>query len=345
MMQRIAVLVCGVLLFAAAGVSAQTGADLGGTIAYVDPVAKTITFTDGRMVQLESNSKIYVNGREVPFSELRPGVIVTTPVASTVMPGATAMSGTVSYVDPVAKTITFTDGRVVQFDPRSRIFINGREVTFGDVRPGVVVMLNPSAPSSTVVLPGPTQQTAVAIPSAAAPVDVSGTITSIDRRTGILTLHDGRMLRLSEQGQVWQLVSPDSLRPGAHVLLSKAYPVGFRTSAAAPAWSNDPNVTMGRIVNVDPGGSLVLLSDGTAVRLNSSTTMQVPGGQTVTIRDLKPGDEVVVHLRQPAGVASTQTFVPTGTVTSGSAVAPGWQGYRAIVDADQVVVIRYPEAR
>jgi hypothetical protein len=345
MIQRIAGLVCGVLLFAAAGASAQTGADLGGTIAYVDPVAKTITFTDGRMVQLESNSRIYVNGREVPFSELRPGVIVTTPVASTVTPGASAMSGTVSYVDPVAKTITFIDGRVVQFDPRSRIFINGREVTFGDVRPGVVVMLNPSAPSSTVVLPGPAQQTAVAVPSAAAPVDVSGTIAGIDRRTGILTLHDGRMLRLSEQGQVWQLVTPDSLRPGAHVLLSKAYPVGFRTSAAAPAWSNDPNVTMGRIVNVDPGGSLVLLSDGTAVRLNSSTTMQVPGGQTVTIRDLKPGDEIVVHLRQPAGVASTQAIVPAGTVTSGSAVAPAWQGYRAIVDADQVVVIRYPEGR
>lgn len=345
MMQRIAVLACGILLFAAAGASAQVGGDVGGTIAYVDPVAKTITFTDGRLVQLESNSKIFVNGREVPFSELRPGVIVTTPVVGTVTPSTGVMSGTVSYVDPVAKTITFTDGRVVQFDPRSRIFINGREVTFGDVRPGVVVMLNPSASSSTVVLPGPTQQTAVAVPRAAAPVDVSGTIASIDRRSGILTLHDGRMLRLSEQGQVWQLVSADSLRPGAHVLLSKAYPVGFRATGAAPAWTNDPNVTMGRIVNVDPGGSMVLLSDGTVVRLNSSTPMQVPGGQTVTIRDLKPGDELVVHLRQPSGVASTQTIVPAETVTPTTTISPAWQGYRAIIDADQVVVIRYPEGR
>lgn len=340
MMQRIAALACGILLFAAAGASAQVGGDVGGTIAYVDPVAKTITFTDGRLVQLESNSKIFINGREVPFSELRPGVIVTTPVVGTAT--SSVMSGTVSYVDPVAKTITFTDGRVVRFDPRSRIFINGREVTFGDVRPGVVVMLNPSAPSSTVVLPGPAQQTAVAVPRAAAPVDVSGTIASIDRRSGILTLHDGRMLRLSEQGQVWQLVSADSLRPGAHVLLSKAYPVGFRAAGAAPAWTDDPNVTMGRIVNVDPGGSMVLLSDGTVVRLNSSTPMQVAGGQTVTIRDLKPGDELVVHLRQPSGVASTQTIVPAETATT---VSPAWQGYRAIIDADQVVVIRYPEGR
>jgi hypothetical protein len=341
MMQRIGVLVCGVLLVAAAGAAAQTGGDLGGTIAYVDPVAKTITFTDGRMVQLESNSRIYVNGREASFSELRPGVVVTTPGTAT----TGVMSGTVSYVDPVAKTITFTDGRVVQFDPRSRIFINGREVTFGDVRPGVVVMLNPSAPSSTVVLPGPTQQTAVAVPSTPAPVDVSGTIASIDRRTGILTLHDGRMLRLSEQGQVWQLVRTDTLRPGAHVLLSKAYPVGYQATGSSQAWNNDPNVTMGRIVNVDPGGSLVLLSDGTVVRLNSSTTMQVPGGQTVTIKDLRPGDELVVHLRQPSGVASTQTIVPAQTVTPGAAVTPAWQGYRAVIDADQVVVIRYPEGR
>jgi hypothetical protein len=87
-----------------------------------------------------------------------------------------------------------------------------------------------------------------------------------------------------------------------------------------------------------------LLSDGTVVRLNSSTTIQVAGGQTVTIRDLKPGDELVVHLRQPVSVASTQTIMPAETVTP-TTVAPAWQGYRAVIDADQVVVIRYPEGR
>jgi hypothetical protein len=341
MMQRIAVLACGLLLFAAAGVSAQSRGDVGGTVAYVDPVAKTITFTDGRIVQLEPNSKIFVNGREMPLAELQPGVVITTPVVGNAAPTVTAIGGTVASVDPVAKTIRFTDGRIVQLDPRSRIFINGREVTFGEVRPGVVVTMNSPAPSTSVtVVPGPTQQTAVALPRSPSPVDVSGTIASFDRQTGIITLQDGRMVRLSNDGgTAWQLVRSDTLRPGSQVFLSRAIPVGFRAAGAAPSW-NDPNLAMGRVVNVDPGGSQILLSDGTVVRVNPSTSMQAVGGQNVTITELSPGDQVVMHMRQPASVA----VVPTPSSYPGAVASP-WPGYRAIIDADQVVVIRYPEAR
>src|SRR5438045_4172520 len=61
--------------------------------------------------------------------------------------------GTVAYVDIRANTITFTDGRIVHFDPRSKILVNGKEVVLGEVKPGSMVVLVPGTAGTVVTAP------------------------------------------------------------------------------------------------------------------------------------------------------------------------------------------------
>jgi hypothetical protein len=272
--------------------------------------------------------------------------------------------GTVAYVDLGANTITFTDGRIVHFDPRSRILVNGKQVTLGEVRPGSLVVLMPSAgtvttgpstittaPSSTTITTAPSTTTIVpgaSVPAAATvrthpPIDLSGKVVAADAATGVITFQDGRMVRV-DGGQVWQKTSVASIRPGSEIMVSNAVPVGFRSSMMQQWGERD---MMGRVVSVDPSASTVLLSDGTVVTVSPSTRMQMATGQTLTISELKPGDQIVVRVTPgaaPAAVtgSTTTTVIPHGaTVTPGAAVRslPA-TGYYARLDADHIVIIR-----
>jgi hypothetical protein len=277
----------------------------------------------------------------------------------------TRIEGTVAAIDPVAKTVTFTDGRVVRFDPNSRIFVNGREVTYSEVRPGVVVVMTPAAappatvvvpgspapapPPAAVIVPGPPQQAMA--PSTAWPrsysfVDANGVVADVDRANGIITFQDGRMVRISSDGRVWQAVGMGTIQPGHEVYVTNAMPVGFRSAGAVSTGSWGSQDLMGRVINVDPTGSQILLNDGTLVTVTASTRMAMSGGQTVAIKDLKPGDQVVVRVKStapPTTPATAQVVVPAGRVVTDQPAGSPPSVHR-IIEADQIIVIRYPQA-
>ena len=94
------------------------------------------------------------------------------------------IKGTVQRVDVSSGTIYFTDGRIMKFEPGSRIYVGNREVRLADVEPGwILVTSGPTrvAPGSIVV------QTATAAPTlapATTGVDATGVVASVDARTG-----------------------------------------------------------------------------------------------------------------------------------------------------------------
>src|SRR5262249_30009507 len=163
-------------------------------------------FADGRVMRFDSDARIYVNGREVMVNEVRPGTVVVLTSAVPVAPGPRSVeriTGTVAAIDPNAKTITVTDGRIIQFNPNTRLIVNGREVGINEIRPGLVVATAPATAPSTVVVPGPAQVTAApgtVTTRPAYPVEVRGVIASVDQQNGTITLQDGRVFRLSDRG-------------------------------------------------------------------------------------------------------------------------------------------------
>jgi hypothetical protein len=269
MWQRIRVfcLTCAVSLFLAAGAYAANVA-VKGTVATYDPVTGMITFTDGRVARVEPGSRILIDGRQAALTEVAPGAVVVLlpaaagqaevvqpqPAPSSIPYSGTAggVKGTVQYVDPVAKVITFRDGTIVQLEPDSRIFIDGREVALSEVRPGATIVMSSAPPASGAVVAAPSAPAVVApLPRATAVPSVRGTLAAVDPQ--------------------------------------------------------------------------IVLSDGTVVAVDPSTQVQIAGGKAVAIRDLRPGDQVVVEPRHRAGVA-------------------GMTGARASIDAAQIVIIRKAEA-
>jgi hypothetical protein len=146
------------MLLTAVAAGAQTATRIEGAVTSIDPAGKTITFTDGRVMQFDSDAKIFVNGREVTPADVTPGAVVLVTSAVPVVPPTERITGTVAAIDPFAKTVTFTDGRVVQFNSSSRIFVNGREVVADEGRPGVVVTMATS--TAGTVVPGSMQAAA-----------------------------------------------------------------------------------------------------------------------------------------------------------------------------------------
>jgi hypothetical protein len=144
------------------------------------------------------------------------------------------------------------------------------------------------------------------------PIDVSGTIAQIDRQNGVITLQDGRMVKLTGQTHVWQPTRMDALYPGAQVFLSNAQPVVPTTG------QQTGDARLGTVLRVDPANALVVLDDGTLVRIAPSTRMHM-AGRNLTLSDLRRGDEIVIR-SQPrvvsgAGVSALPQDVVAGTVT------------------------------
>ena len=140
------------------------------------------------------------------------------------------IKGTVQRVDVSSGTIYFTDGRIMKFEPGSRIYVGNREVRLADVEPGwILVTSGPTvAPGSIVV------QTATAAPTlapATTGVDATGVVASVDNRTGTVTLQDGRVVRVTPGTTVWQPVTIGSVMPGASVFVRNAEPLDFRPAA------------------------------------------------------------------------------------------------------------------
>src|SRR5215831_3926566 len=121
--------------------------------------------------------------------------------ATTALAQGVRVTGTVSRIDTATRTIYFTDGSAVQIQPGTLITVNGREVAFESLTPGS---------NTTVVSAGPGT---ASTPRQAAPpaYDGVGTVASVDRQTGIITLQDGRAIKLNGQSYVWQAIPVESL--------------------------------------------------------------------------------------------------------------------------------------
>ena len=269
--------------------------------------------------------------------------------------------GTVQRVDVSSGTVYFTDGRAVRLDPATRLYVGGREVRLADVQPGWVFVSSGAAatPGTVVVQPGgppasvtnaPASSTSPAVSSPPAPgiastaprVDATGVVASVDSATGTITLQDGRVIRMVPGTTVWQPVTVGSVVPGASVFVRNAQPVDFRPSAATPGSSTTAPTApqgarpfqMGTVSSVDPSSARVVLSDGTIIHMRPGSQLNF-NGQSVTISDLRPGDEVVV------GVPAAST----ATVTSaGPAVSALPRQTLGVIEGEYLYVLGRPQA-
>jgi hypothetical protein len=240
--------------------------------------------------------------------------------ATTVWAQGRDVTGTVSYVDAANRTIHLTDGRSLRVPPGALISVDGRQFPIESLRPGATV----TVPSVSPALP------TVSTPPGHPPIDASGTIARIDRLNGIITLQDGRMLRMTDETLVWQPSRIDTLQPGAQVFVRNAQPVFSSTPGQAPAGTR-----MGTVLNVDPANALVRLDDGTLVRVAPGTRVRM-ADRDLLLSDLRRGDEVMIAPRAPVvtGSGATVSALPREATTLGVVT----------LDASEIQVVRRVQA-
>jgi hypothetical protein len=260
-------------------------------------------------------------------------------IATTAWAQVSQISGVVTHVDPTARIVYFADGRWVRLEPGTKLTVDGREIRMEALKPGTsLVVMGPAASLS------PTPPPAVALP-AHPPIDASGVVAKVDQQTNVIMFQDGRMLKVTDQTRIWQQpASVSSVRPGAQIFVHNAQPIAFQfgTVGSAPA---DGRYVMGTVVRVDPASSLVALSDGTLVRITPGTNMRIEN-RPLTIRELQPGDQVVVWQRYSASpvavVPSTSQTVRGQDADSPSALLR--PSPYVTIDADEVVIVRRVQA-
>jgi Cu/Ag efflux protein CusF len=250
---------------------------------------------------------------------------VASVVFAAVAPSAAQASetrGVVQRVDVPSGTVYFTDGRTVRIDPASQLHVGTRQVALADVQPGWTLVVPAGAAVPQVI---------AATPPASAPprppVDATGVVSRVDPQNGTITLQDGRVLHMTGRTTLWQPVPITSVTPGASVYVRGAEPLDFRPGASTSA----ARYQMGTISSIDAARARVTLADGTIVHLAPGSRLEI-NGQSLTITDLRPGDEVVI------GVAPA---------TTGPMLAAGGSALPAqalILDGRELFVVRRPQS-
>jgi hypothetical protein len=236
--------------------------------------------------------------------------------ATTVSAQGRDVTGTVSYIDAANRMIHLSDGRSLRVAPGALITVDGREFPIEALRPGATVTVA-SAPAASPI---------VSTPPGHPPIDASGTVARIDRHNGIITLQDGRMLKMTDQTLVWQPSRIDMLQPGAQVFVRNAQPVFASTPGVAPAGTR-----MGTVLSVDPANTLIRLDDGTLVRVTPATKLRA-GDRDLLLSDLRRGDEVMISTRPPVvtGAGTGVSALPREATTLGAVT----------LDASEIHVMR-----
>lgn len=254
------------------------------------------------------------------------GALLVATVAWTQM----EIRGVVSYVNPTTRTVHFTDGRIVQIPPGATLTINGQPVLLDAVRPGATAVLlppgtstatvTPATPPTHILVPSPPPVAvapAVAAPAPAVtigspPVNVTGIVADADPLNQTITFQDGRIVRVAPNTMVWeQSPAISTLQPGARVFVRDAMPVGYLpTGAAAPAPAGQ--YVMGTVSRVEPAHREVVLANGAVVHIAPSATLR-SGNAGVGISQLRPGDEIVVQVTNPARASAPPPAVSVVT--------------------------------
>lgn len=181
------------------------------------------------------------------------------------------------------------------------------------------------------------------------PVTTTGVVAKVDPASGVLIFQDGRAVKLTPESQVlqpkvMQPVDPAAIRPGARVVVQNALPIGVRTASAT-----GKRQRMATVAAVDQQKQTVQMTDGSTVRVTPSTMMHKgTEGAALVLADLRPGDEVVIVMREklavgpPAATGGAPTTgtqpsaLPSQTVVTGAPSDPS--------DASELMVFRETEA-
>jgi hyperosmotically inducible periplasmic protein len=177
-----------------------------------------------------------------------------------------------------------------------------------------------SAPSQTTSepqTPTTTASTPMSSPnlSSTSPIDVTGSVATVDPGTGALTLSDGRVVRVTDTSTIWQPSTVQSLQPGTQVLIRNGAAAGVESSAARTGeWR------MGTVSRVDHIDNQIILTDGTVVKVTPSTTLR-KGTEPLTFDKLQPGWEIVVKAPNAPVVDASQidvVWAPTASAMNGA---------------------------
>jgi hypothetical protein len=185
------------------------------------------------------------------------------------------------------------------------------------------------------VAPPPPAVVSVPAPS---PVSVTGTIARTDPMNQIITFQDGRIVRVAPNTVVWQQAPAiGTLQPGAQVFVRDAVPVGYLPSgAAAPALAGQ--YVMGTITRVETVRQEVVLNNGTVVYVGPNAMLRSGAGR-LAITQLRPGDEILIQVTNPAAP------VPAAADRYAGGALP-YQSYAVTrIEAADVTVMWSPQAR
>jgi len=191
------------------------------------------------------------------------------------------------------------------------------QIQVASTTPPSVASTSPSAASPTVTPLPPTASTTSTAASGAnsqAPVDVTGTVTHYDPQTGIVTLQDGRMVRISPSASVWQAERAADIQPGQQLYVRNAVPVGVQPSGAQ---SGSGTWRYGTVSRVDTAANMLYLSDGTAVQIQPTTRVTV-NGQPIALSQVQPGAQVAVRTGTTSSTAPTPSALPRSTAGASS---------------------------
>ena len=190
--------------------------------------------------------------------------------------------------------------------------------------PAVVV-----APTTPPVVVTQTPQTVVAAPIPGhPPVDASGVVSSYDPATWIITFADGRIVKLTDGSTVLTASQASTVRPGDVIIVRNALPVAVQS-----ATSIGKRQKVGTVASIDQQNQIVWLTDSTAVRVSPAANVHMnTTGQALGLAQLRPGDQVVIVLRDLAPRVVD--------VTAAGSALPRDVATGVMDDADEVMVFR-----
>jgi hypothetical protein len=222
MIRAIAITACALTLAVGTAAWAER---VSGQVQRIDAASGIVHFTDGRIVHLEPNAVITVDGRTVAFDQLRPGMNVVLGerpgVVTALPPQAWAghppidATGRVARVDQQTGTVTFDDGRSVRVGPDRYVWEPRR---LQAVRPGDQIFVSNAQPvgyQAAGVVTSPSHRSYL------------GTVASVDQSKAHVVLRDGRVVRVTPQtrmsmGDRAMLIT--DLRPGDELVVTVLEP-------------------------------------------------------------------------------------------------------------------------
>jgi hypothetical protein len=150
------------------------------------------------------------------------------------------------------------------------------------------------------------------------PVTTSGVVAKFDSANGVMVFQDGRTVKLTDQSQIvaaktQQPIDPRAVRPGDRVVVQNALPFGLSSVAKGKRQRATT------VASVDQQNQLVRMTDGSTVRVTPSTRMTMgPGGKTIVLTDLRPGDELIIVMEEMAPAVSSSSATTGSSSTTGT---------------------------